>query len=265
MTRRSIRRTTWASRPTWRSGSEAMALRLAHRGDWRRAPENTLAAFLAAIAVPGCDGLEFDVRASADGVPVVIHDETLKRVQGVDGRVDELSADALERHGVPSLADVLAAIPRRAFLDVELKLYPGRGVVDIVTLDWRGAVRAAGRRQGPGEGGVAAAVLAHHLLLADDLWTGGHGLGVQLGHRRPEVLLGRDPPGVLDDVLHVAAVRALELLQVDVELQLAAAVRARVGPGLFGDLMNRPLRRRGRWGAARSRAPRTAPAATARG
>ena len=110
-----------------------MALRLAHRGDSRRAPENTLAAFLAAIAVPGCDGLEFDVRASADGVPVVIHDETLKRVQGVNARVDELSAEALERHGVPSLADVLAAVPRRAFLDVELKLYPGRGAVDALT------------------------------------------------------------------------------------------------------------------------------------
>lgn len=110
-----------------------MALRLAHRGDWRRAPENTLAAFLAAIAVPGCDGLEFDVRAAADGVPVVIHDETLQRVQGVNARVDELSAEALERHGVPSLADVLAAIPRRAFLDVELKGYPGRGAVDALT------------------------------------------------------------------------------------------------------------------------------------
>jgi glycerophosphoryl diester phosphodiesterase len=52
-------------------------LRLAHRGDWRRAPENTLEAFRAALAIPACDGLEFDVRAAADGVPVVCHDETL--------------------------------------------------------------------------------------------------------------------------------------------------------------------------------------------
>jgi glycerophosphoryl diester phosphodiesterase len=110
-----------------------VTLRLAHRGDWRRAPENTLAAFLAALAVPGCDGLEFDVRAAADGVPVVIHDETLARVQGVDARVGDLSADVLERHGVPSLADVLAAVPRRAFLDVELKGDPGRGAVDVLT------------------------------------------------------------------------------------------------------------------------------------
>lgn len=110
-----------------------MTLRLAHRGDWRRAPENTLAAFVAALAVPGCDGLEFDVRAAADGVPVVIHDETLTRVQGVNARVDELSADALERHDVPTLAAVLAAIPRRAFLDVELKGNPGRAAVDVLT------------------------------------------------------------------------------------------------------------------------------------
>jgi glycerophosphoryl diester phosphodiesterase len=109
------------------------ALRLAHRGDWRRAPENTIEAFLAALDVPGCDGLEFDVRAAAGGVPVVIHDETLDRVQRVAGRVASLSPDELAVHGVPTLADVLAAVPRRAFLDVELKGDPGRGAVDVLT------------------------------------------------------------------------------------------------------------------------------------
>ncbi len=110
-----------------------MTLRLAHRGDWRRGPENTIVAFVAALAVPGCDGIEFDVRAAADGVPVVIHDETLERVQGVPDRVDDLTADALERHGVPTLEAVLAEIPRRAFLDVELKGDPGRAAVDVLT------------------------------------------------------------------------------------------------------------------------------------
>ena len=110
----------------------ARTLRLAHRGDWRRAPENTLPAFLAALAVPGCDGLEFDVRAAADGTPVVCHDATLQRVQGVDATVAALSAEALALHGVPTLADVLAALPRRAFLDVELKEDPGRGAVEVL-------------------------------------------------------------------------------------------------------------------------------------
>ena len=68
-------------------------LRLAHRGDWRRAPENTIPALTAALEIAGCDGLEFDVRASADGVPVLLHDETLERVQGRPDRVDALTAE----------------------------------------------------------------------------------------------------------------------------------------------------------------------------
>jgi len=109
------------------------ALRLAHRGDWRRAPENTIRAFLAALDVPGCDGLEFDVRAAAGGVPVVIHDDTLARVQDVAQRVADLTPDELELHGVPTLEAVLHAVPRHAFLDVELKGDPGRGPVDVLT------------------------------------------------------------------------------------------------------------------------------------
>jgi glycerophosphoryl diester phosphodiesterase len=107
-------------------------LRLAHRGDGRPAPENTLAAFHAALAVPGCDGLEFDVRMSADGVPVVIHDATLLRVQGRRGRVRELSAQALGDMAVPTLATVLASVPRSVFLDVELKDDPGLAFDEVL-------------------------------------------------------------------------------------------------------------------------------------
>jgi glycerophosphoryl diester phosphodiesterase len=119
--------------------SSARPLRLAHRGDWRRAPENTIAALLAALAVPACDGVEFDVQRSSDGVPILLHDETLQRVQGRPERPDQLTARELEDLGVPALADVLAALPRRAFLDVELKGDPGPAVVEVL---------AAGR--GPG-------------------------------------------------------------------------------------------------------------------
>lgn len=114
-------------------------LRLAHRGDWRRAPENTLPALLAALKAPACDGLEFDVRLAADDIPVLLHDETLARVQGRPEAVGELRARALQELGVPTLADVLAAVPHRAFLDVELKGRHGRAVVEVL---------AAGR--GPG-------------------------------------------------------------------------------------------------------------------
>ena len=107
-------------------------LRLAHRGDWRHAPENSIAALRAALAVPGCDGLEFDVRLSGDGVPVLLHDETLERVQGRPERVDTLPARALAELGVPSLADALAAVPHGAVLDVELKDRHDRTVVEVL-------------------------------------------------------------------------------------------------------------------------------------
>ena len=48
---------------------------IGHRGASAVAPENTMAAFREAIAV-GCDGIEFDVRLTGDGVPVIIHDST---------------------------------------------------------------------------------------------------------------------------------------------------------------------------------------------
>lgn len=107
-------------------------LRLAHRGDWRHAPENSLPALLAALRVPGCDGLEFDVRACRGGVPVLLHDETLARVQGLDRPVAELTVDECAAAGIPTLGEVLAAVPRRAFLDVELKVDPTRATIEVL-------------------------------------------------------------------------------------------------------------------------------------
>ncbi|MGZ8438340.1 MAG: glycerophosphodiester phosphodiesterase [Candidatus Limnocylindrales bacterium] len=112
--------------------SRRRTLRLAHRGDWRAAPENTLAAFRAALERPACDGLEFDVRVSADGVPVVCHDDSLVRVQGRPERVDSLGADALSRFDVPTLAEVLEVAGRRPFLDVELKVEIGHILIEVL-------------------------------------------------------------------------------------------------------------------------------------
>lgn len=78
---------------------------IAHRGASAVAPENTIAAFEAAIAA-GSDGIEFDVRLTRDGVPVVIHDETLYRTHGVRKRVAELSVNQLNEFEVPSLTQL---------------------------------------------------------------------------------------------------------------------------------------------------------------
>ena len=110
----------------------ARALRLAHRGDWRVAPENSLAAMVAALANPACDGLEFDVRASREGIPILLHDDTLARVQGVSGRPEATSIDELTVLGIPTLAAVLAVAGPRSFLDVELKGAPIPGVVRVL-------------------------------------------------------------------------------------------------------------------------------------
>jgi glycerophosphoryl diester phosphodiesterase len=78
-----------------------LPLIIGHRGASAIAPENTLAAFTRAIQ-DGADGIEFDVRLSQDGVPVVIHDATLSRTGLIDGVVAELSAEMLGRTDVGS-------------------------------------------------------------------------------------------------------------------------------------------------------------------
>ena len=84
---------------------------IAHRGASALAPENTLAAFKKALDV-GADGVEFDVRLSKDGVPVVIHDATILRTAGVDQRVIDFTAEQLSRVDAGSWFN--AAYPRNA-------------------------------------------------------------------------------------------------------------------------------------------------------
>jgi glycerophosphoryl diester phosphodiesterase len=124
-------------------------LLLAHRGDHRRAPENTVAAFAAALAIPGVDGLELDLRASADGVAVVLHDASLARVQGRRIRASRLTARELAAFGIPSLVEALAACPPGAFLDVELKEDLGEAAL--------APLRAA---RGRDDGGVEGVVIS---------------------------------------------------------------------------------------------------------
>jgi len=91
---------------------------IGHRGASSVAPENTMAAFREALAV-GADGIEFDVRLTRDGVPVVIHDSTLRRTGGLPHRVADLTwadiskvnvgswfANTFANETVPSLAEL---------------------------------------------------------------------------------------------------------------------------------------------------------------
>lgn len=101
---------------------------VAHRGLWGPdgPPENSLEAFQAACAAGY--GIELDVQLSADGEAMVFHDEELRRMTGVDGRLADRAAAELadlrlagSEEPIPTLAEALAVIGRRAMVYVELK------------------------------------------------------------------------------------------------------------------------------------------------
>jgi glycerophosphoryl diester phosphodiesterase len=88
---------------------------IAHRGASAVAPENTLAAFEAAIRA-GADGIEFDVRLTRDGIPIIIHDETLYRTHGVRRRVADMTLNELNGIRVPSLAQLFELFESNSML-----------------------------------------------------------------------------------------------------------------------------------------------------
>jgi glycerophosphoryl diester phosphodiesterase len=110
-------------------------LNLGHRGARGLAPENTLAGMRAGMNA-GADGVEFDVQRTADGHLVVFHDDDLKRICGVGGRVVTSALAQLReldagRHfgpqfagePIPTLDEVIEALPASAFLNIEAKRF----------------------------------------------------------------------------------------------------------------------------------------------
>jgi glycerophosphoryl diester phosphodiesterase len=81
--------------------NKSRPLILGHRGSSAIAPENTMIAFKQSFA-DGANGIEFDVRLAKDGVPVVIHDSTLKRTAGIEKKVCELTSKELSKIDVGS-------------------------------------------------------------------------------------------------------------------------------------------------------------------
>jgi glycerophosphoryl diester phosphodiesterase len=93
---------------------------VAHRGASVEQPENTIEAFEAAIDA-GADAVEFDVRLTTDGLPVVMHDPDVSRTTEGHGLVHELTLDEVRELGVPTLEEALACLAGRAAADIELK------------------------------------------------------------------------------------------------------------------------------------------------
>ncbi len=72
--------------PDIRSWDSSAPLVIAHRGASMYAPENTIAAFELAIEM-GAEAVELDAMLTADGTPIVIHDQSLERTTNGSGNV----------------------------------------------------------------------------------------------------------------------------------------------------------------------------------
>jgi len=123
----------------------------AHRGASRLAPENTKASFLLAIDA-GADFLEIDVRTTADGEQVIVHDKSLKRTTGLDSLVSETKFATIRKlsaggwfgkefidEKVPTLEEVCMLVSAenarrstRVMLYVDCKAIDPAGVIQLL-------------------------------------------------------------------------------------------------------------------------------------
>jgi glycerophosphoryl diester phosphodiesterase len=160
-----------------------------HRGASADAPENTLRAFELAREQQA-DGIEFDIKLSADHIPVVFHDDTVERTTDGTGAVSDLTLaelqqlDAGDGEQIPTLDQVFEALGRDFLYNVEIKMYGWRNrgceravadcirahdvahLVTVSSFDFRALYRA--RRVMPPETGLG--------FLRDEDWTYTHRL-----------------------------------------------------------------------------------------
>jgi glycerophosphoryl diester phosphodiesterase len=176
---------------------------IAHRGAGKLAPENTLAAFRVG-ASHGYRAFECDVKLSADGVPFLLHDDTLQRTtpqQGIAGERSwsELSRlDAGEWHSrafagepLPSLDVIAAYCLRNGFaLNIEIKPTPGQEADTGQVVAREAAGLWAGQAVQPLlssfrpealHGAMQSASTLPRGLLLDTLWPGWFEMAQSLG------------------------------------------------------------------------------------
>ncbi|MEZ2131895.1 MULTISPECIES: glycerophosphodiester phosphodiesterase family protein [unclassified Sinorhizobium] len=168
---------------------------IAHRGAWHEAPENSVAAIARAAAL-GCTVAEVDVRRTADGALVLLHDDTALRMTGVDLAPEEVTLGELRalrlrprdglgdqtatEHLIPTLEEALQAAKGRIFLDLDLKdrgIAPDviacvkrAGAEGIVDLKFPVSSQAEARRlqEMQGESGIAMMAMTTFEAGSDD-------------------------------------------------------------------------------------------------
>jgi glycerophosphoryl diester phosphodiesterase len=171
-----------------------LPLWIAHRGAGRLAPENTLAAFREG-ARHGYRAFECDVKLSADGVPFLLHDDTLDRTTNGRGLASAQTWHALSQHDAggwhsrayagespASLQAIATWLQRNHFgLDLEIKPTPGdetrtgEVVATEVARLWHGHARPpllSSFRPEALQAALASAPQLPRALLVDTLWPG---------------------------------------------------------------------------------------------
>lgn len=112
------------------NGETDQVLVVAHRGDWRYAPENSIAAIEHSIAV-GVDVVELDLQMTKDSVLIVMHDGTLDRTTTGKGKVKEWTLDSIKTlklkngcaiktmHSVPTLEEALMVAKGKVLVNLD--------------------------------------------------------------------------------------------------------------------------------------------------
>lgn len=130
------------------SAQSQTVLVAAHRAAHNDAPENSILAIEHAIAL-GVDIVELDVKVTCDGVPVLMHDETVDATTDGSGRIEDMTFAQvralrlkarkgddpdipLTDHRVPSLQEALRVAKGRIFVDLDLKTSRMAAVVNTV-------------------------------------------------------------------------------------------------------------------------------------
>ena len=103
---------------------------VAHRGDWRNAPENSLQAFQNCIDM-GVDMIELDLHMSKDSVLFLMHDNTVNRTTNGRGKVSDLTSDELKKlrlksglgvttnHSIPTFEEALLFCKGKILINVD--------------------------------------------------------------------------------------------------------------------------------------------------
>lgn len=195
---------------------------IAHRCGGALAPENTLAGLHVAARL-GIRAVEFDAMLSADGVPVLIHDETLERTTNGHGRVadtslaDLLQLDAGCHHhrafageSLPTLAQALALCDELG-LGVNLEIKPTSGTEEVT-----GATVAALAASSTPRAGLILSSFSEVALAA----------ACNLAPELPRALLVEAIPQDWQSRLHTYACEALHASADRLDPEMVAAVKA---------------------------------------